>query len=53
MTQRHEEGRARSDDVVEGHVRNRRRLLSGLDDHDREELDRVLRTLLVSLEGPR
>ncbi|WP_328561753.1 MarR family winged helix-turn-helix transcriptional regulator [Streptomyces coelicoflavus] len=48
-----EEGRTRVDDVVEGHVENQRRLLSGLDDHDREELDRILRTLLVSLEGTR
>ncbi|GAA4001857.1 hypothetical protein GCM10022384_55860 [Streptomyces marokkonensis] len=48
-----EVGRARVDEVVEGHVLNLRKILSGLDHDDREELDRLLRTLLVSLEGTR
>ncbi|CAL2074318.1 protein of unknown function [Streptomyces murinus] len=34
---------------MEGHVRNQRRILSGLTDGEAEEVDRSLRTLLVSL----
>lgn len=37
------------DRVVEGHVDNERRLLKGLDTAERQELDRLLRKLLVSL----
>ncbi len=42
-------GRRLVDDTVEGHVQNQRELLSALDDDDREEFSRMLRTLLVSL----
>ena len=38
------------DRVVEGHVANEHRLLSGLDPADREEMNRLLRKLLLSLE---
>ncbi|WP_030897464.1 MarR family transcriptional regulator [Streptomyces sp. NRRL F-5126] len=44
-----EEGRERVDSVVEGHVRNQRRLLSGIDKDDCRALDEILRALLVSL----
>ncbi|WP_329455144.1 MarR family winged helix-turn-helix transcriptional regulator [Streptomyces sp. NBC_01497] len=43
-------GRELVDRVVEGHVRNQRRLLSGIDKEDCQELDRILRALLVSLD---
>ncbi|MGV9317774.1 MarR family winged helix-turn-helix transcriptional regulator [Streptomyces sp. NPDC003660] len=42
-------GRDLVDRVVEGHVRNQRKILSGLEDADRDELGRILRELLVSL----
>ncbi|TLS45051.1 MarR family transcriptional regulator [Streptomyces montanus] len=47
------EGRALVDRVVEGHVRNQREILSGLEKDDCEELNRLLRTLLVSLGDTR
>ncbi|MFD4790349.1 MarR family winged helix-turn-helix transcriptional regulator [Streptomyces sp. NPDC058459] len=46
-------GRDLVDATVEGHVQNQRKILSGLDDADREELGRMLRTLLVSLGDTR
>lgn len=48
-----DEGRDLVDGVVEGHVRNLRKMLSGLDARDREELNRLLRRLLVSLGDTR
>ncbi|MER7908392.1 MarR family transcriptional regulator [Streptomyces sp. NPDC096068] len=42
-------GRELVDGTVEGHVRNQRKLLSALDEPDREEFTRMLRTLLISL----
>lgn len=42
-------GRDLVDRTVEGHVRNQQKILSGLEDADRDELGRILRTLLVSL----
>jgi len=47
------EGRDLVDRTVEGHVRNQRKLLSGLGDDDCRELDRILRALLVSLGDTR
>ena len=44
-----DEGRALVDAVVQGHVRNQRSLLAGLDGEEAEEFNRLLRTLLVSL----
>ncbi|MFC7928627.1 MarR family winged helix-turn-helix transcriptional regulator [Streptomyces cinereoruber] len=44
-----EAGRELVDVTVEGHVRNQRKLLSALDETDREEFTRMLRTLLISL----
>ncbi|CAM5731765.1 MULTISPECIES: MarR family winged helix-turn-helix transcriptional regulator [Streptomyces] len=44
-------GRALVDDTVEGHVRNERRMLARLDEKDCEELNRLLRTLVITLEG--
>ncbi|MGW2489176.1 MarR family winged helix-turn-helix transcriptional regulator [Streptomyces sp. NPDC001606] len=44
-----DEGRELVDTTVQGHVRNQRRILSGLDDQEAEEFNRLLRTLLVSL----
>jgi DNA-binding MarR family transcriptional regulator len=48
-----DEGRDLVDGVVEGHVRNQQKILSGLDRHDRDELGRILRALLVSLGDTR
>ncbi len=48
-----DEGRDLVDGLVEGHVRNLRKMLSGLDARDREELNRLLRRLLVSLGDTR
>ncbi|MFK4110402.1 MarR family winged helix-turn-helix transcriptional regulator [Streptomyces sp. NPDC002176] len=42
-------GRDLVDRVAEGHVRNQRKILSGLEDTDRDELGRIPRELLVSL----
>ncbi|MGA5868061.1 MarR family winged helix-turn-helix transcriptional regulator [Streptomyces cinereoruber] len=42
-------GRDLVDAAVEGHVQNQRKLLSALDENDRAEFSRMLRTLLVSL----
>ncbi|MEU9322614.1 MarR family transcriptional regulator [Streptomyces canus] len=47
------EGRDLVDRTVEGHVQNQRRILAGLTPADREDLTRVLRTLLVSLGDTR
>ncbi|MFC9929579.1 MarR family winged helix-turn-helix transcriptional regulator [Streptomyces sp. NPDC127190] len=44
-----DEGRELVDTTVQGHVRNQRRMLSGLDEQEAEEFNRLLRTLLVSL----
>ncbi|MCX4699292.1 MarR family transcriptional regulator [Streptomyces sp. NBC_01352] len=44
-----EEGAARVDEVVEGHVSNQRKLLAGLGVEDCEQFNALLRTLLVSL----
>ncbi|MFE5731801.1 MarR family winged helix-turn-helix transcriptional regulator [Streptomyces sp. NPDC056528] len=44
-----EAGRNVVDCTVEGHVENQRKLLSALDETDREDFSRVLRTLLISL----
>ncbi|MEW2316781.1 MarR family winged helix-turn-helix transcriptional regulator [Streptomyces bauhiniae] len=46
-------GRDLVDRTVEGHVRNQRKILSGLEDADRDELGRILRALLVSLGDTR
>jgi hypothetical protein len=46
-------GRDLVDDTVAGHVRNRRRLLSGIGPHDRRDFNRILRELLVSLGDTR
>ncbi|MER8028146.1 MarR family transcriptional regulator [Streptomyces bauhiniae] len=46
-------GRDLVDRTVEGHVQNQRKILSGLEDADRDELGRILRTLLVSLGDTR
>ncbi|MGR8010313.1 MarR family winged helix-turn-helix transcriptional regulator [Streptomyces hypolithicus] len=48
-----DKGRDLVDSTVEGHVRNERRILAGLDSGDCEELNRVLRILLVSLGDSR
>ncbi|GGZ26271.1 MarR family winged helix-turn-helix transcriptional regulator [Streptomyces poonensis] len=48
-----DEGRDLVDRTVEGHMRNQQRILAGLDDDDREDLSRILRTLLVSLGDTR
>ncbi|MEU0417663.1 MarR family transcriptional regulator [Streptomyces microflavus] len=48
-----EAGREAVDSTLEGHLRNERRMLAGLDAEDWEELNRLLRTLLVTLEGGR
>lgn len=48
-----DEGRDLVDGVVEGHVRNQRRLLSALGDDDCAELNRILRILLNSLGDAR
>lgn len=48
-----DEGRELVDRVVEGHVQNQRKILAGLTPADREDLTRVLRTLLVSLGDTR
>jgi DNA-binding MarR family transcriptional regulator len=47
------EGRELVDRTVEGHVRNQRKLLSALDDGDLADLERIMRTLLVSLGDTR
>ncbi|WP_266382030.1 MarR family winged helix-turn-helix transcriptional regulator [Streptomyces canus] len=47
------EGRDLVDRTVEGHVQNQRKILAGLAPADREDLTRVLRTLLVSLGDTR
>ncbi|CAM5611093.1 MarR family winged helix-turn-helix transcriptional regulator [Streptomyces canus] len=47
------EGRDLVDRTVEGHVQNQRKILAGLTPADREDLTRVLRTLLVSLGDTR
>ncbi len=47
------EGRDLIDHTVEGHVRNQRRILSGLEQADCTELNRILRTLLASLGDTR
>ncbi|MBW1602685.1 MarR family transcriptional regulator [Streptomyces sp. JJ66] len=44
-----EAGRDQVDAVIEGHVQNQRKLLSGLDQESHRELDHLLRTLLLSL----
>ncbi|GGP82390.1 MarR family winged helix-turn-helix transcriptional regulator [Streptomyces sindenensis] len=44
-------GRALVDDTVEGHVRNERRMLARLDEKDCDELNRLLRMLLTTMEG--
>lgn len=44
-----EAGRELVDSVVEGHVENQRKLLSGLGREEREELNGLMRALLVSL----
>lgn len=46
-------GRRLVDSTVEGHVRNERRMLAELDAADCEELNRLLRTLVNTLEGGR
>jgi DNA-binding MarR family transcriptional regulator len=48
-----EEGRTRVDEVVEGHVANQRKLLSGLGPEDSEQFNTLLRALLVSLGDTR
>jgi DNA-binding MarR family transcriptional regulator len=48
-----DEGRDLVDRTVEGHVRNQRKILSGLDRGDCDELNRILRALLVSLGDTR
>ncbi|MFF8974900.1 MarR family winged helix-turn-helix transcriptional regulator [Streptomyces sp. NPDC014995] len=48
-----DEGRDLVDRTVEGHVQNQRKILSGLEDADREDLTRILRGLLVSLGDTR
>ncbi|WP_411079772.1 MarR family winged helix-turn-helix transcriptional regulator [Streptomyces sp. cmx-18-6] len=48
-----EAGRAAVDSTLEGHLRNERRMLADLGAADCEELNRLLRTLLVTLEGGR
>jgi DNA-binding MarR family transcriptional regulator len=47
------EGRELVDRTVEGHVQYQRKLLAGLGDGDAEELERILRALLVSLGDAR
>lgn len=47
------EGRGRVDEVVEGHIENQRKLLSGLPPEDSERFNKLLRTLLVSLGDTR
>jgi DNA-binding MarR family transcriptional regulator len=47
------EGRDLVDRTVEGHVQNQLKILAGLTPDDREDLTRVLRTLLVSLGDTR
>jgi DNA-binding MarR family transcriptional regulator len=42
-------GRKLVDDVVAGHVENERRMLSPLNDEEREQLTRILRKLLAHL----
>lgn len=44
-----EQGRALTDAAVESHYANERRLLSGIDDHDRTQLEALLRRLARSL----
>lgn len=46
-------GRELVDRTVEGHVRNQQEILASLDEDDREDLTRLLRTLLVSLGDTR
>lgn len=46
-----EAGRELVDSTVEGHVRNERRMLADLDADDCAELNRLLRALLITLEG--
>ncbi|MEU6138903.1 MarR family transcriptional regulator [Streptomyces sp. NPDC047081] len=46
-------GRELVDRTVEGHVQNQRKILAGLQEDDREDLARILRTLLVSLGDTR
>ncbi|WNF28689.1 MarR family transcriptional regulator [Streptomyces sp. C11-1] len=48
-----EAGRDLVDDTVEGHVRNERRMLADLDAADCEELNRLLRAVLITLEDAR
>ncbi|MDQ2836427.1 MAG: MarR family transcriptional regulator [Actinomycetota bacterium] len=43
------EGRELVDQVVEGHIKNENRLLEGLDPAEREQLNLLLRKLLLSL----
>lgn len=46
-------GRDLVDRVVEGHVQNQIQILSALEGTDRDELNRLLRTLLISLGDTR
>ncbi|MFF1925099.1 MarR family winged helix-turn-helix transcriptional regulator [Streptomyces sp. NPDC058221] len=48
-----DKGRELIDKTVEGHVRNQRKIISSLNGSDCDELNRVLRTLLVSLGDTR
>ncbi|MBO3735958.1 MarR family winged helix-turn-helix transcriptional regulator [Actinoplanes flavus] len=47
------EGRDLVDATIEGHVRNQRGMLGGLDADDAERFNRTLRTLLISLGDSR
>lgn len=42
-------GRELVDRITQDHVRHQRSIIAGIDDGDTEELNRILRTLLVSL----
>jgi DNA-binding MarR family transcriptional regulator len=48
-----DDGRALVDEVVAAHVANEQRLLADLSRGERERLASLLRSLLLSLEGPR
>jgi DNA-binding MarR family transcriptional regulator len=48
-----DEGRALIDQAVEAHIRNEERLLAELPAGKRDQLVRLLRELLLSLDGPR
>jgi DNA-binding MarR family transcriptional regulator len=47
-----EEGRELVDSAVDAHRGLSKRLLGGLEDHEREDLDRLLRKLLLPLDQP-